>query len=279
VRNIGMVFQEGALIPHWKAERNIGFFLWLRHREREVPERVHRISQITGFGIEQLMSRRTDKLSGGEQQRIAIARALTRDLNVLLLDEPFAHLDAKFRMEARYELKRLLHEFPVTTLYVTHDQAEAVALAHRIVVMREGRIEQAGTYHRLYESPISLFVATFIGTHPINLFEGYVENAHWYGSNFSGYPIRGDLDEHAKVIMGLRPEHFTLAEGGVPCTVTLVTPFFAERYLLVEVQANGEHWTLRLSQDYNVHIGDTLRCAPNVEQILYFDGTNGVRIG
>ena len=278
-RNIGMVFQEGALIPHWEAGQNIGFFLWLRKREREVPARVRRISQITGFGIERLMSRRTDKLSGGEQQRIAIARALTRDLSVLLLDEPFAHLDAKFRMEARYELKRLLHEFPVTTIYVTHDQIEAVALAHRIAVMRAGRLEQIGTYHHLYDSPMNLFVATFIGTPPINLFTGHVELAHWFGKNFTNYPIRSDLHDNEKVIMGVRPEHFQLADDGIPCTVERITPYFAERHLLVDVQANGEHWSINLPQNSSVRVGGTVRCVPTPDQILYFDSASGVRIG
>ncbi|MFN8374540.1 MAG: ABC transporter ATP-binding protein [Anaerolineae bacterium] len=278
-RNIGMVFQEGALIPHWEAQQNIGFFLWLRHREQEVPERVHRIAQITGFGIEQLLSRRTDKLSGGEQQRIAIARALTRDLSVLLLDEPFAHLDAKFRMEARHELKRLLKEFTVTTIYVTHDQTEAIALAHRIAVMRSGKVEQVGTYRHLYESPLNLFIATFFGMHPINLFHGHVERAHWQGRNFRHYPIRSDLDDGTKVIMGVRPEDMVLNEDGIPCTVQMVTPFFAERHLLVEVSASGENWTLLLPLDMSVRVHDTLKCSPKVEQALYFDSRSGIRIG
>jgi multiple sugar transport system ATP-binding protein len=278
-RNIGMVFQEGALIPHWRAEENVGFFLWLRKREQEVPERVRRIAQITGFGIEQLMSRRTDKLSGGEKQRISVARALTRDLNVLLLDEPFAHLDAKFRTEARHELKRLLQEFPVTTIYITHDQIEAVSLAHRIAVMRAGKVEQIGTYSHLYESPLNMFVATFIGMPPINLFEGYVDRAHWYGKNFSGYPIRGDLEDGARVTAGIRPEHFRLTEDGVPCTVEAITPYFAERHLLVEVSAFHERWSLMLPQDSPVRVKDTIRCAPIPDQIHYFDAANGVRIG
>ena len=163
-RGIGMVFQDGALMPHWEAERSVGFFLWLRKREAEVPVRVARIAEITGFGLEKLMKRRPSQLSGGEKQRVAIARALTRDPNVFLFDEPFSSLDAKLRASARVELKRLLREFPVTSIYVTHDQHEAIALAHRIAVMRAGKIEQIGDYQTLYENPLNLFVATFLGT-------------------------------------------------------------------------------------------------------------------
>src|SRR5664279_755106 len=138
-RGVGMVFQEGALMPHWDAEKSVGFFLWLRQREYEVPARVARISEITGIGLEKLMDRKPSQLSGGEKQRVAIARALTRDPKVFLFDEPFSSLDAKLRSTARVELKRLLREFPVTAVYVTHDQNEAVSLAHRIAVMRSGK--------------------------------------------------------------------------------------------------------------------------------------------
>ncbi|NWF70643.1 MAG: ABC transporter ATP-binding protein [Chloroflexi bacterium] len=277
-RNIGMVFQHGALIPHWQAGQNVGFFLWLRHREKEVPERVRRIAQITGFGLEKLLTRKTSQLSGGEQQRIGIARALTRDLNVLLLDEPFANLDAKFRMAARYELKRLLHEFPVTSVYVTHDQHEAIALAQRIAVMRDGHLEQVGSYAQLYESPINLFIATFIGTPPINLFAGRSVGASWAGENLGGYRIRGDLPEGTPLTLGVRPEHWVLDAAGVSCLVELVTPLYAERQQMVTVGAGRERWTLLLPLTPAVRVGETLRCAPLREHMLFFDSASGLRV-
>jgi len=278
-RGIGMVFQDGALMPHWEARRSVGLFLSLRKREHEVPARVRRISGITGIGLDQLLGRRPAQLSGGERQRVSIARALTRDLKVLLFDEPFANLDAKLRAEARVELKRLMHEFPVTSIYVTHDQMEAVALSHRIAIMREGRIEQAGTYQQLYRSPHNLFVATFLGTPPINLFEGRVEMGHWQGENFGGYPIRTDLPDGSRVTAGIRAEFIHLADEGTPGVVDSVIPFFAERHQLVTVHLAGESWSLIVPLDRRMEIGSTIRCTLDTDALLYFDGGSGARIG
>ena len=239
-RGIGMVFQDGALMPHWEAERTVGFFLWLRKREHEVPVRVARIAEITGFGLDKLMKRRPSQLSGGERQRVAIARALTRDPKVFLFDEPFSSLDAKLRSSARVELKRLLREFPVTSIYVTHDQHEAIALAHRIAVMRAGKIEQIGDYQTLYENPLNLFVATFLGTPTINLFQGRVRDHHWYGNTFGGYPVRVDLLDDATVIVGARPEAFLCDDQGVSVRVLSSIPLFAERQQIVEVVSEYE---------------------------------------
>lgn len=278
-RGIGMVFQEGALVPHWEARRSVGFYLNLRRREHEVPERVKRISKITGIGLEKLMARKPRQLSGGEQQRVSIARALTRDWRVLLFDEPFANLDAKLRTDARIELKRLLNEFPITTVYVTHDQVEAISLSHRIAVMNEGKIEQIGTFQQLYDSPVNLFVATFIGTPPINTFRGRVENGQWHGENFGGYPIRSDLPDHTQVTLGIRPQHIHLAEGGVAGVVDEITPHLAERYQMVNVWLGGERWSLALPLETHIEHGSTIYCALNSDEALYFNTSDGTRIG
>ncbi len=278
-RGVGMVFQEGALIPHWESRKSVGFFLSLRKRDVEIPEKLKRISKITGIGLNQLLERKPRQLSGGEQQRVSIARALARDLKILLFDEPFSNLDAKYRHEARVELKRLLNEFPVTSVYVTHDQVEAVALSHRIAIMREGQIEQVGTYHQLYTSPHNLFVATFLGQQPINLFQGFVIDAHWRGVNFAGFPMRRDLEEGSKVTLGIRPEHVRLDEGGVECKVDEVVPYLAERYQHVTVHAPGERFTLHVPLDHPVKRGDTLRCSLDPDEILLFDASAGTRIG
>jgi multiple sugar transport system ATP-binding protein len=213
---------------------------------------------------------------------VSIARALARDLRVLLFDEPFANLDQQFRTEARLELKRLLHEFPVTTVYVTHDQHEAMALGDRIAVMREGRLEQAGTFSLLYNSPINLFVATFIGTPTINLFSGQVRHGQWYGENFGGYPIRSDLDDGTAVTMGIRPEYIELTpqpEDGTPAVVDSVTPYYSERYQLLEVHLGGEDWMLQLPLHPPIEKGTTIYCTLNPDGILYFDTRTGRRIG
>ncbi|MBC7812229.1 MAG: ABC transporter ATP-binding protein [Burkholderiales bacterium] len=285
-RGIGMVFQDNALIPHWEARRSVGFFLSLRRREHEVPERLLRISKITGIGLDQLLARRPSQLSGGEQQRVAIARALARDLRILLFDEPFANIDAKLRTESRGELKRLLNEFPVTAVYVTHDQSEAVALSHRVAVMRAGRLEQVGTYQQLYDNPINVFVATFIGTPTINLFSGKVRGGRWWGENFGGFAIRGDLAEGSAVMLGIRPDgihlHSKDTAGITPAVVDGVTPFFAERYQLIEVHLAGEHWALTvpyLSSEQRISAGETVYCTLDPTNALYFDGETGHRIG
>ncbi len=278
-RGIGFVFQEGALIPHWETRRSVGFYLNLRRREHEVPERVREISKITGIGLEKLLARRPRQLSGGEQQRVSIARALTRDWRVLLFDEPFANLDAKLRGDSRLELKRLLNRFPVSTIYVTHDQIEAVSLADRIAVMNKGKFEQVGTYQQLYDAPRNLFVAQFIGTPAMNLFKGYVEDATWQGESFGGYPIRNDLENGTRVTMGIRPQFMFLKEDGIPGVVDDITPFLAERYQQVTVWLGRERWNLSLPLDQHIELGTTIYCDLYPEEVLYFDTRTGIRIG
>jgi ABC-type sugar transport system ATPase subunit len=278
-RGIGMVFQEGALMPHWEAERSVGFFMWLRKRQSEVPPRVARISEVTGIGLEKLMTRRPSQLSGGEKQRVSIARALTRDPRIFLFDEPFSSLDAKLRTNARVELKRLLREFPVTSVYVTHDQNEAVSLAHRIAVMRAGFIEQVGDFQTLYENPRNLFVATFVGVPTINLFEGRVVAHHWQGDHFGPFPVRADIPDGTKVVMGIRSEWIKLAEEGVAATVIEATMFYPERYQVLEVQAGRERWQITLPPAPIYRMGDTIRCLPDPNGLLFFDAAKGARIG
>lgn len=281
-RGIGMVFQEGALIPHWESGRSVGFFLALRKREAEVPERVRRISQITGIGLEVLMQRRPSQLSGGEKQRVSIARALTRDLDVLLLDEPFANIDAKLRTEARIELKRLLREYPVTMVYVTHDQSEALTLGRKLVVMRDGHIEQVGSYDQLYNQPVNLFVAKFIGTQAINTFNGFAIGGSWQGNAFTGLPIRKDLPEAQRVVMAIRPENIRVAAPEdtfiAQGTVRTVTPYYAERYQQVSLTGDGETWQLHVPLDLPVRPREGLRCALDPASVLFFDAETGKRI-
>ena len=180
------------LIPHWESRKTVGFFLRLRDRESEVPAHVETVAKITGVEIDSLLGRFPRHLSGGEKQRVSIARAFARDLELLLFDEPFANLDAKFRGQARIELKRLIQQFKVTLIYVTHDQVEAMSIADRIVVIRAGRVIQAGSYHALREDPDNLFVAEFLGTPTINAFWGRVSDGAWDGS----YMGRAALPSH-----------------------------------------------------------------------------------
>lgn len=278
-RGIGMVFQDGALMPHWEGWRTVGFFLELRKREQEVPERVKRVAEVTGIGIENLLNRKPAKLSGGERQRVGIARALARDPRVFLFDEPFSNLDAKIRAQARVELKRLLNEFPVTSIYVTHDQVEAIALGKHIAVMRAGKIEQTGTYQQLYHAPVNLFVATFIGTPLMNEFKGKLTDGDWEGKNFGRYPVRKDLPNGTPVVMGIRPEFIHLSETGIEAVVEQVTPFLPERYQLLDVKMNGERWQLNAPLSAEVRPGETIHCALETEHLLFFDAKTGQRVG
>ncbi|MDX2078934.1 MAG: ABC transporter ATP-binding protein [bacterium] len=278
-RHIGMVFQSGALIPHWRAEQSVSFFYHLRHRDQEVTPRIQRIAQITGIGLEQLLERRPSQLSGGEQQRVSVARALTRDLRLLLFDEPFSNIDALLRRQARVELKRLLHEFPVTTIYVTHDQDEASALGDKIAVMREGKIVQMGTYAHLLNSPMNLFVAQFIGVPTINIFHGQARGGYWQGDNFGGYPFRTDFYDGTPITLAIRPHYFTLASDGVPCVIQNIFPYLAERFQLLEVWIGGEHWSMAFPLEMKFERGETLYCQIQPEHALYFDTETGVRVG
>jgi ABC-type sugar transport system ATPase subunit len=173
-RGIGMVFQSYALYPHMKGEGNLGFFFKIHRRpSEEMMERIRITSEIMGLDFDDLLPRSPKTLSGGQQQRVAIGRCIVRDPSLFLFDEPLSNLDAKLRSRTRVEIKRLLRRFAITSVYVTHDQTEAIALGDRLAVMREGRIEQVGTYHELWERPASAFVAGFVGTPAMNLVEGY----------------------------------------------------------------------------------------------------------
>lgn len=276
-RGIGMVFQNFALMPQWDAEENIGFFLRLRKREREVPERVHQVSKITGVGIEHLMDKFPRHLSGGEKQRVAIARAFARDLKLLLFDEPFANLDAKFRQDARIEARRLLTKFPVTTVYVTHDQQEASMMSDRILVMKDGQIIQVGSYQSLYENPINTFVAEFVGVPIINLLKGTVRENHWYGANFVGLPLPSVVPDGSEVIMGIRPQHIHLG-GEIQGRVREKVLHYSEKYTLLELFANEESWQMQVELDSPIQKGDTINCQIDPNPLLFFDAKTGGRI-
>jgi ABC-type sugar transport system ATPase subunit len=278
-RGIGMVFQDGALMPHWESRRSVGLFLALRKREAEVPEKLHQIAKITGIGLDKLLERRPGQLSGGEQQRVGIARALARDMRVLLFDEPFANLDAKYRAEARVELKRLLNAFPVTSVYVTHDQVEAIALSHRIAVMRAGHMEQIGTYHQLYENPINLFVATFIGTPLINVFRGRVAGGCWHGASFGGFPVRKDLVDGMGLTAAIRPERIRVVANGTAGVVEEITPHYAERFQLVGLRLPYDRCVLTLPLDHPIRVGDTVQVEFPAEALMYFDARTETRLG
>jgi ABC-type sugar transport system ATPase subunit len=278
-RGIGMVFQDDALIPHWRARETVGFFLRLRKREEEVPQRVHDIAQITGIGLDALMDRYPNQLSGGERQRVAIARAFARDLRLLILDEAFASLDAGFRFRARHELLRLLQAYPITTVYVTHDQVEAAAVAQRIAILRAGRVVQVGTMDDLLLSPADHFVAGFLEP-AMNFFAGTVDDHHWHGASFGGFPVRQDLPDGMSLLLGVRPDQFLLAGDEAPrATVEAIEMRLEARTQILTLRRDHETWRAFLPLTPAWRVGEDVAVRPDAAQLHYFDPESGLRLG
>jgi sn-glycerol 3-phosphate transport system ATP-binding protein len=224
-RDIAMVFQNYALYPHMNVERNIGFGL----RQRKLPKaqidaRVREVSSL--LGLDDLLKRKPAQLSGGQRQRVAMGRALARAPRAFLLDEPLSNLDAKLRMQLRAELKRIHQLVPTTSIYVTHDQVEAMTLGDRIAVIAEGRIQQLGVPQDVYEKPANLFVAGFIGSPPMNLFDGELRAGRVLAA---GVEVACPGGADGAVVLGVRPESLepTVADDGRPAIeieVSLVEP-------------------------------------------------------
>jgi ABC-type sugar transport system ATPase subunit len=301
-RGIGMVFQNYALYPHMESRGNLGFFFRLRRRrEEEIDERVRLTAEIMGLGFDELLERKPGTLSGGQQQRVAIGRCIARDPRLFLLDEPLSSLDARLRARTRVELKRLLARFRITTLYVTHDQTEALALATRIAVMRRGRIEQVGAWDELYQRPANAFVAGFVGTPgtpPANLLPGTVAagRVHLVAGELPLPPALRGLPEGEKVLLGVRPEHLRVTPEARPAgaeaeaeeeqeeelwgMVEAVEPLIAERAQLVHVLldgippgtlAPGLTLTARAPLAPPLARGQRVRLRVDPQQVLLFD--------
>lgn len=232
-RGVGMVFQDYALYPTMKGKGNLAYYFQQHeHGREEMEARVQHTAKLMGIDFKLLLDRTADTLSGGEQQRVAIARCIVRDPLVFLMDEPIVNLDAKRRERTRMEIKKLLRTFHITTLYVTHDQQEAVFMGDRLAVMRAGVIEQVGTFDELYYSPANLFVATFIGTPPINILPAQIYEGQIY-FNEQSWPLPPGLAERlrpGKVRIGVRPESWQLhAPDGATLQITHIERVPTER--------------------------------------------------
>jgi len=214
-RGVGLVFQNYALYPHMTVKQNIMFPLQnLKGKDKldknVMLERAYNAAKLVQ--IDDLMERKPSELSGGQQQRVAIARALVKMPRVLLLDEPLSNLDARLRLQTREEIRRIQKETGITTIFVTHDQEEAMSISDMIVVMKLGVVQQTGKPQDIYDDPINLFVAKFLGTPPINVFEGRVENGKLYVGGDAILNVAGVEDQ--EVTVGIRPEGFTPDENG-----------------------------------------------------------------
>jgi ABC-type sugar transport system ATPase subunit len=281
-RGIGMVFQNYALYPHMESRNNLAFFFKIRKREMEVDERVKITSDIMGVGFDQLLDRKPKTLSGGQQQRVAIARCIVRDPKVFLFDEPLSNLDAKLRQRTRVEVKRLLSRFKITAVYVTHDQIEALALADRVAVMRQGRIEQIGPYDHLYRHPVNAFVAGFLGTPPASFLAATVQDG---AVRLAGATMplparwRAAVAADQSVLVGLRGEHVNLAPPGEPGdlvgAVEVIEPLLAERAQLLHVRLDdGTSLIARASGDVAVSRGDRVPLRLDADQLMLFDAAD-----
>ncbi|MFC7076608.1 ABC transporter ATP-binding protein [Haloarcula halophila] len=236
-RNVAMVFQNYALYPHMNVRRNIGFGLRLSTdmSSQEIDRRVDEVAEM--LGIQELLGKKPKALSGGQQQRVALGRAIIRDPEVFLMDEPLSNLDAKLRAQMRTELQELQHELDVTTVYVTHDQTEAMAMGDRIAIMNDGELQQVGTAEEVYRSPTNEFVANFIGSPSINLLTATVEGDTLKGPGGFSYRLSdpSPVEGYDRVRVGIRPEDMTLVEDGIAAAVTVVEPMGNENFCYMEM--------------------------------------------
>jgi multiple sugar transport system ATP-binding protein len=279
-RDVAMVFQNYALYPHMTVAANMGFSLMLRGAAKaEIAQRVTRAAEI--LGLQPLLSRYPRQLSGGQRQRVAMGRAIVRDPQVFLFDEPLSNLDAKLRVAMRTEIKELHQRLKTTTVYVTHDQIEAMTMADRIVVMHDGLVEQIGAPLELYDRPHNLFVAGFIGSPAMNLLKGAIRaNGRLEFESEDGVrlPLASaprNSDGQA-VIYGIRPEHFALAEDGAEAEVQVVEPTGSE--LQVAARLGRAEVIAVFRERHNFKPGEKIRLKPDPRLAHLFDAPSGKRL-
>jgi multiple sugar transport system ATP-binding protein len=305
-RNISMVFQNYALYPHMTVEENLGFGLKIAGTEAtEIRRRVKEAALV--LGLDPYMDRYPANLSGGQRQRVAMGRAIVRDPQVFLFDEPLSNLDAKLRGQMRVEIKKLHRRVGTTVVYVTHDQVEAMTLADRIVIMRDGYIEQVGTPTEVFERPANTFVASFIGSPAMNLVEATVGDGQvaFAGWELPLEPARRPA-RAGRVILGIRPESFedaALADAGLPAVEVevvvveelgsdshVIFPIDAPRVEAEELRAAADHeddalladdrslWNARVSSKTDAEPGQRLRLAVDPGALYFFDPDSGASL-
>jgi multiple sugar transport system ATP-binding protein len=272
-RDIAMVFQNYALYPHMTVETNMGFSL--EHRGASKSEIAERVRWAAGIlGLDPLLKRYPRQLSGGQRQRVAMGRAIVRNPQVFLFDEPLSNLDAKLRVVMRGEIKSLHQRLGVTTVYVTHDQIEAMTMADKIVVMNAGRVEQIGAPLELYDRPANRFVASFIGSPAMNFIGGKI-TADGFAAADVLLPLPPDAyGENA--VYGIRPEHLELSPDGLPANVLLVEPMGSETQVTMTL---GEHQLIGVFRErVQAKPGSTITVKPDTANIHLFDVSTGLRI-
>ena len=277
-RDIAMVFQSYALYPTMSVADNIGFALEMRKVPKDV--RTQRIAEVAAIlQIEHLLDRRPAQLSGGQRQRVAMGRALARDPQLFLFDEPLSNLDAKLRVEMRAEIKRLHHVSGITSVYVTHDQIEAMTLGSRIAVMKDGVLQQIGTPDDIYRRPVNTYVAGFIGSPNMNFISGHIETAGEQGRFvFAGGALDLVCPAVGEVKLGQRPEHIHLnPDADWRGEVVLVEPTGADTYVVVKTQAGL--MTVRVAPNTRYQVGEQIGLTVSSKHNNWFNAQSGLRIG
>src|ERR1700738_4808436 len=279
-RDIAMVFQNYALYPHMTGFQNMSFGLRLkRYPKKEIKSRVDNAARI--LDITELLDRKPKQLSGGQRQRVAMGRAIVRDPQVFLFDEPLSNLDAKLRVAMRTEIKELHQRLKTTTVYVTHDQIEAMTMADKIVVMHDGIVEQIGTPLELYDRPDNQFVAGFIGSPAMNFLKGKVKSngsAGFEGPNGVKLPLASAPanSEGRPAVYGIRPEHFTIADDGAEAEIVVVEPTGSETQVFAKL--GGEQVVAVFRERHQFNPGDKVRLKPDPGLVHLFDETTGKRL-
>ncbi|MBY0613793.1 MAG: sn-glycerol-3-phosphate ABC transporter ATP-binding protein UgpC [Beijerinckiaceae bacterium] len=276
-RDIAMVFQNYALYPHMTVADNMAFSMKLRKADKaEIESRIDRAAGI--LGLKPLLDRFPRQLSGGQRQRVAMGRAIVRDPQVFLFDEPLSNLDAKLRVQMRTEIKELHQRLKTTTVYVTHDQIEAMTMADKIVVMHDGIVEQIGSPLELYDRPGNRFVAGFIGSPSMNFLDGRISG--------DGFETDGGLrlplatapagSEGKPAVYGLRPEHIALDPAGIPVTVKVIEPTGSETQVFAD--AAGQQVVCVFRERITAKPGETIHISANPRLIHLFDPQEGSRL-
>ncbi len=276
-RDIAMVFQNYALYPHMTVRDNMAFSLRLAHAPKAVMQaEIDRAARI--LGLAELLDRYPRQLSGGQRQRVAMGRAIVRNPQVFLFDEPLSNLDAKLRVQMRAEIRELHQRLKTTTIYVTHDQIEAMTMADKIVVMHDGYVEQIGAPLDLYDRPDNLFVAGFIGSPAMNLLPGRIADGGFTTDGSTAWPMPNSAGGHdgSPVVYGIRPEHIHLDPAGMPATVQVIEPTGSETQVIA--RAGSSQIVCAFRERVAVRPGETIRIRPDPALAHVFDQATGRRL-
>jgi len=276
-RDVAMVFQSYALYPHLTVRRNIEFPM----RQRRVPgrEREQRALEAASMlGLRDLLDRKPGQLSGGQRQRVALARAIVRDPQVFLMDEPLSNLDATLRVQTRADIVSMQRRLGTTTIYVTHDQVEAMTMGHRIAVMRDGRLQQVAAPQDLYEHPANTFVASFLGSPGMNLVAGVIDgDTAVVAAVRIGLPARLNGLRDGPVVLGFRPEAASLASTGIPARVDLVELLGAETHTICSLEDGTKVVVRQGRQAARADLGERVTIDVDATQVHAFDAQSGRR--